>query len=225
MMEKTLESPLDYKEIQPVHPKGNQSWIFIGRIDAEAETPILWPADAKNWLIGKDPDAGKDWRQEEKGKTEDEMVGWHHRLNRHVWVNSGSWWWRGRPGMLWYMGLQGVRHNWAAKLNWTETVCNFIGLFFCKSLIFNPWSCLGSVLSRFGKGIHCLQLLARESAVSLVFHIKQSVNGEAEYQCLHCINRKGPGLYWAPCPPKAPPLNVKDKNSAWLCKTFTTCKV
>ena len=80
---KTLESPLDYKEIQPVHPKGNQSWIFLGRIDAEAETPILWPPDAKNWLIGKDPNAEKDWRREEKGTTENEMVGWHHWLNGH----------------------------------------------------------------------------------------------------------------------------------------------
>ena len=81
--EKALESPLDCKEIQPVHPKGNQSWIFIGRIDAKAQTPILWPPDAKNWLIWKVPDAGKDWRQEEKGMTEDEMVGWHHWLNGH----------------------------------------------------------------------------------------------------------------------------------------------
>ena len=76
-----LESSSDCKEIQPVHPKGNQSWIFIGRTDAEAETPILWPPDGKNWLIGKDPDAGKDWRQEEKGMSDDEMVGWHHWLN------------------------------------------------------------------------------------------------------------------------------------------------
>ena len=81
VLEKTLESPLDCKEIQPVHPRGNQSWIFIGGTDAEAETPVLWPPDAKNWLIGKDPDAGKDWGQEEKGTTEDEIVGWHHRLN------------------------------------------------------------------------------------------------------------------------------------------------
>ena len=78
---KVLKSPLDWKEIQPVYSKGNQSWIFIGRTDDEAETPILWPSDAKNWLIRKDPDAGKDWKQEEKGMTEDEMVGWHHRLN------------------------------------------------------------------------------------------------------------------------------------------------
>ena len=82
VLEKTLESPLDSEEIQPVHPKGNQSWIFIGRADVEAETPILWLPDTKNWLIGKDPDAGQDWRQE-KGTTEDEMVGWHHRLNGH----------------------------------------------------------------------------------------------------------------------------------------------
>ena len=83
MLEKTLESPLDSKEIKSVNPKGNQPWIFIGRTDAEAEAPILWPPDAKSWLFGKDPDAGKDWRQEKKGMTEDEIVGWHHRLNRH----------------------------------------------------------------------------------------------------------------------------------------------
>ena len=83
VLEKTLEHPLDCKEIQPVHPKGNHPWIFIGRTDAEAETSILWPPDAKNWLIGKDPEAGKDWGQEEKGTTEDEMVGWHHRLDGH----------------------------------------------------------------------------------------------------------------------------------------------
>ena len=78
-----LESPLDRKEIQAVHPKGNQSWIFIGRTDVKAETPIFWPPDVKKWLIRKDPDAGKDWRQKEKGMTEDEMVGWHHQLNGH----------------------------------------------------------------------------------------------------------------------------------------------
>ena len=82
-LEKTLESPLDCKEIQPVHPKGNQSWIFIGRTDAEAEAMILWPPDLKYWLIGEDPDAGKYWRREEKVTTEDEMVGWHHRLDGH----------------------------------------------------------------------------------------------------------------------------------------------
>ena len=83
VLEKTLESPLDCKEVQPVHPKGDQSWVFFGTTDAEAETPILWPPHAKTWLIWKDPDAGKDWGQEEKGTLEDEMVGWHHRLNGH----------------------------------------------------------------------------------------------------------------------------------------------
>ena len=94
-----LRESLDCKEIQPVYPKRNQSWIFFGRTDAEAETPILWPPDGKNWLIWKDPDAGKDWRQ--KGTTEDEMVGWHHWLNGHEFeLSSGSWWWTGKPGVL-----------------------------------------------------------------------------------------------------------------------------
>ena len=83
MLEKTFESCLDCKEIKLVNPKWNQAWIFTGRTDTEAETPILWPPDAKSWLVGKDPDDGKDWRQKEKGMTEDEMVGWHHRLNGH----------------------------------------------------------------------------------------------------------------------------------------------
>ena len=83
VLEKTLESPLDCKEIQLVHPEGDKSWVFFGRTDAEAETPILWPPDANSWLIGKDPDAGRDWGQEEKGTTEDEMAGWHHRLDGH----------------------------------------------------------------------------------------------------------------------------------------------
>ena len=83
VLEETLESPLDCKEIQPVHPKGDQSWVFTGRTDAEAETPILWPPHAESWLIGKDPDAGRNWGQEEEGMTEDEMVGGHHRLDEH----------------------------------------------------------------------------------------------------------------------------------------------
>ena len=86
VLEKTLESPLDWKEIQPVHHKEDQSWVFIGRIDVEAETPVLWPPDAESWLIWKDSDAGKDWSREKKGTTEDEMVGCHHSLNRHDFV-------------------------------------------------------------------------------------------------------------------------------------------
>ena len=123
VLEKTLESPLDCKEIQPVLPKGNQSWMFIKRTDAEAETPLLWPPDEKNWLIWKDPDVGKDWRQEENGMTEDEMVGWHHWLNGHEFEQapSRSWWWTRRPSVLQSMALQRVRHHWVTELNWTET--------------------------------------------------------------------------------------------------------
>ena len=118
-LEKTLESPLDYKEIQPVHPKGDQSWMFIGRADVEAETPILWPPDVKSYLIWKDPDAGKDWREEEKGTTEDEMVGWHHWLNRH-----GFGWTLGvgdRQGGLVCCGSWGHKElDVTERLNWTE---------------------------------------------------------------------------------------------------------
>ena len=113
---KTIESPLNCKEIQPVHPKENQSWIIFGRTDAEAETPILWPRDAKSWLIWKDPDAGKDWRREEKGMTEDEMVGWHHQHGGcWVWGSSRSWWWTGKPGVLQSRGSQRVGHDWGTE--------------------------------------------------------------------------------------------------------------
>ena len=112
VLEKTIESPLDCKEIQPVHPKRDQSWIFIGRTDPEAL--ILWSPDVKSWLIGKDPDPGKDWGQ--KGMTEDEMVGWHHRINGHgVWASCGRWWRTGKPDVLQSTGLQRVGHNWATE--------------------------------------------------------------------------------------------------------------
>ena len=116
VLEKTLESPLDCKEIQPVYPKGNQSWMFTGRTDAEAETPILWPPDAKSWLIWKDPDAGKDRRWEEKGMTEDEMVMASLTQWTWVWVNSWSWWWTGRAGML--QSMRSQSQAWLS--NWTE---------------------------------------------------------------------------------------------------------
>ena len=109
VLEKTLESLLDCKEIKPVHPKGNQSWIFTGRTDAKVEATIVWLPDVMSQLIRKDPDAGQDWRQEEKGTTEDKMVGWHHWLNGHVWASFGRWR-TGKPGMLQSMGLQRVRH-------------------------------------------------------------------------------------------------------------------
>ena len=113
VLEKTLESPLDCKEIQPIHPKGDQSWMFIGRTDVEAETPILWPPDAKNWLIGKDPDAGKEWRQEEKGMTED---GISDSMDFSL-SKLRSWWWTEKPGMLQIMGSQRVGHDWVTELN------------------------------------------------------------------------------------------------------------
>ena len=127
VLDKTLENPLDCKEIQPVHPK-DQSWVFIGRTDAEAETPLLCPPHKKSWLVGKDPDAGRDCGQEEKGMTEDEMARWHHRLYGHEfdWVNSGRWWLTGRPGVLQFMGSQRDGQDWATELNWSRSLkCPF----------------------------------------------------------------------------------------------------
>ena len=124
VLEKTLESPLGCKKIQPAHPKGDQSWVFIGKTDAEAETPILWPPHVKSWLVGKDPDAGRNWGQEEKGMTEDEMAGWHHRLDGHKFEQS--------LGV--YVGQGGLAccDSWGCKesdmtewLNWTEHSSNW----------------------------------------------------------------------------------------------------
>ena len=118
VLKKTLESPLDCKEIQPVLPKGNQFCIFIGRTDAEAETPILWPPDEKNWLIGKDPDAGKDWRRRRRrGQQRMRWLDASETQWTWIWVNSGSWWWTGKPGMLQSTGSQRVGHDWVTELN------------------------------------------------------------------------------------------------------------
>ena len=124
VFEKTLESPLDCKEIKPVNPKGNKPWVFIRRTDAEAKAPILWPPDMKSWLIGKDPDAGRDWRQEEKGKTEDKMVGWHHWLKGHEFeqaLGDGE-----RQGRLACCSPWGHKESdmteqliWTHEVNWT----------------------------------------------------------------------------------------------------------
>ena len=117
VLEKTLESPLDCKEIQPVHPKGNQSWIFIGRTDTEAETLILWPPDVKNWLTGKDSDDGKDWRQEEKGTTENKMVGWHHQLDGHEFEQAAG---VGDGQEAWHAAVHGVTKSGTQLRDWTE---------------------------------------------------------------------------------------------------------
>ena len=124
VLEKTLESPLDCKEIQPVHPKVNQSWILTGRTDAEAETPILWPPDEKNWLIWKDPDAGKDWRQEKKGTTEEEMVGWHHRLDGHEfgWTPGVG---DGQGGLACCSPWGYKESDTTERLTWTELISSY----------------------------------------------------------------------------------------------------
>ena len=135
VLEKTLESPLNCKKIQPVHPKVDQSWVLIGRTDVEAETPILWPPDVKSWLTGKDPDAGKYWEQAEKGMTENEMNGWHHRLNGH--------------GFGWTLGVGGRQgrlaccDSWGRKeldttewLNWTELIINVFNTVVISHFVF-----------------------------------------------------------------------------------------
>ena len=132
VVEKTLESPLDCKEIQPVHSKGDQSWVFFRRNDAEAETPILWPPGTKNWLLGKDPDAGKDWRQEVGDGCMASLTQW-----TWVWTNSGSWWRTGKRGILQFMGCKGS-HNWVTELNWTWLIFLLIS-FFCKRNMSVPW--------------------------------------------------------------------------------------
>ena len=146
VLEKTLESPLDCKETQPVHPKGNQFWTFIGMADVEAETPILWPPDAKNWCIGKDPDAGKDWRQEEKRTTEDEMVRWHHQLNALEFKQTPGV--DDRQGSLACCSLWGHKElDTTEQLNWTElkiTIQNILSsesslMPLCSWSFFNFW--------------------------------------------------------------------------------------
>ena len=124
---KALESPLDYKEIQPVHSEGDQSWMFIGMTDVEAETPILWPPDAKSWLIGKDSDAGRDWGQEEKGTTEDKMAGWHHGLDgRESECTPGVG--DGQGGLVCCGSWGRKESDTTERLNWTELYVNYFSI-------------------------------------------------------------------------------------------------
>ena len=125
VLEKTLESPLDSKEIQPVHPNGSQSWMFIGRTNAEAETPTLWPPDVKSWLMWKDPDAERDWRREEKETTEYETVGWHHRLNGYEfeWTSGVG---DGQGGLTCCSPWGLKETDWATELNWTRSTHEWV---------------------------------------------------------------------------------------------------
>ena len=160
VLEKTLESPLDCKEIQPVHAKGDQSWVFIGRTYVEAETPILWPPDVKTWLIGKDPDAGKDWGQEEKGMTEDKMVGWHHRLNGHgfEWTLDVG---EGQGGLASCGSWGHKESDMTEQLNWTESdlmnhKMTLLSTFWICSaeLPAQPWKLLGTPRCQWFSSFH-----------------------------------------------------------------------
>ena len=151
VLEKTLECPLDCKEIKPVNPKENQSWLFIGRTDAEAETPVLWPPDVKNWLIGKDPDAGKDQRQDEKGMTEVEMVGWHHQIDGHELeqaLGTGD----GQGSLASYRPQCCKELDTTQQLNWTECIWILLWRNYFYCLIWNLNIILKLVSSFLAKG-------------------------------------------------------------------------
>ena len=146
LLEKTLQSPLNCKEIQPVHPKGNQSWIFLGRTDAEAETPILWPPDAKSWLLGKDADARKDWGREEKGMTEDEKV---HQLNGHEFGWS-PWFDDGQGGLVCLASWGCKESDTTERLNWTDTLTLWPEMKLTLSALIN-WAILNARAHKFGQ--------------------------------------------------------------------------
>ena len=153
VLEKTLESPLDCKEIKPVHPKGNQPWIFFGRTDAKVEALIIWPPDAKSWLTGKDPDAAKDWRLEEKGMTEDEMVGWHHRCDGHEFEQA--------PGVGDGQGSLACRSPWGRKESYTTEQLNWTDKFLWEIVLWHlyfTWGILSITNDRYMQIVNCNQI-------------------------------------------------------------------
>ena len=192
VLEKTLESPLDCKEIQPVHSEGDQPWDFFGRIDAKAETPILWPPHAKSWLIGKDSDAGRDWGQEEKGTTEDEMAGWHHWLDGHEFEQA--------PGAGDRQESLECRNSWGRKesdmteqLNWTE-------LPFYLEKAMAPHSSTLAWKIPWMEEPGGLQSWDLEELTRLHFHFSLSCTGEGTGNPLQCFCLENPrdrGAWWA----------------------------
>ena len=165
MLEKILESPFDSKDIKPVNPKGNESWIFIGRTDAKAETPILWPPDVKRWLIRKDPDAQKDWSQEEKGTTEDNIIGWHHWLNGHEFEQA--------PVLVmdredWRAAVYGVAKSWTWLSNWTETKMSSLNI--THILLFPNFFFM---LRLFWVQNTCIQLSTRHFCMEILKHLTE----------------------------------------------------
>ena len=206
MLEKTLESPLDCKEIQPVHPKGGQSWVFIGRIDVEAQTPMLWPPHvkswligpphAKSWLIGKDPDAGRDWGQEEKGTTEDEMAGWHHRLDGHGfgWTPGGG----DEQGGLTCCDSWGHKElDTTERLNWTG---NYKSDLFSFEFVFD-------VFSTFATSCHTTQWFAIN--MSIYFRIISTMDR------YHLSPPKGITIFIVSVPHPVPLLPVTHLSCNW----------
>ena len=171
-MDKTRESPLDFKEIQPVHPKGDLSWVFVGRTDIEAETPVLWPPDVKSWLIWKDPDAGKDWGQEEKGTTEDETAGWHYRLNAHEfgWTPEVG---DGQRGLACCDSWGRKESDTTERLNWTEL--NWYVCYIMKSLFYYEFIYVWKIFNFF---------------LSLKPPYLEYINGNIEYTLLSCAYMK-----------------------------------
>ena len=189
MLEKTLESPLDCKEIKPVNPKGNQSWIFIGRTDAEAEAPILWPPDAKNWLLRKDPDAGKVWRQEEKGMTEDDTFRWHHWFTGHEFEQS--------PGVGDGQGALACCSPWDCKeldtteqLNWTgrrwTSLCSSCTAKSLKSSTFPFSGCPDCSLSLKNLSCYALGWLSFSAPGDTIHSLSSELSRQSlDYFCFH----------------------------------------